>query len=89
MPTQTRSARRRMNASHSASCSSVTHSLGWCACAMCPGPQMIAGMPLLWKMRRLGAEGNLAELLRAWLQALPNSAISLPPCVSNPGSVDR
>ena len=42
---QTRSASRRMNASQRASCSTLTHSFGWCACAMCPGPQMMAGMP--------------------------------------------
>ena len=32
-----------MNASQRASWSSVTHSFGWCACAMWPGPQITAG----------------------------------------------
>ena len=46
-PMQTWSARRRMNVSQRASCSSDTHSLGWCACSMCPGPQMIVEMSAL------------------------------------------
>ena len=62
---QTWSARRRMNVSQRASCSSETHSLGWCACSMCPGPQMIVEMSALWNKRRLGAERHLAEVVRA------------------------
>ena len=42
---QQRSARRRMNASQASSWSCATHSSGWCAWAMWPGPQMIVGMP--------------------------------------------
>lgn len=44
-PTHTRSAKRRMKRSHQASCSSVTHSLGWCAWAMWPGPHTMVGTP--------------------------------------------
>ena len=38
-----------MNNSHWAICSKVTYSLGLCACAILPGPQMIEGMPACWK----------------------------------------
>ena len=41
-------ASRSMNASQRASCSRLTHSFGWCACSMWPGPQMTAGIDALW-----------------------------------------
>ena len=41
-------ASRSMKASQRASWSRLTHSFGWCACSMWPGPQMTAGIDALW-----------------------------------------
>ena len=50
-----------MNASQRASCSSATHSFGWCACAMSPGPHMHRGIIARWNSDGLGAERHLAD----------------------------
>ena len=65
MSAQTRSASRRMNASHCASCSSATHSFGWCACAMWPGSADDRRDRGVVEQRCLGAERYLAEVARA------------------------
>jgi len=38
-----------MNPSHMAICANVMYSFGLCACSIEPGPQMIDGIPALWK----------------------------------------
>ena len=69
-----------MNASQRASCSSATHSLGWCACAMWPGPQIIVGIAGAWNseasvpndtlpapcvpLQRVAERGDLAAVVR-------------------------
>ncbi len=54
-----------MNASQRASCSSVTHSFGWCACAMWPGPQMIVGIAAPWNSDASVPNDTLPWSLRA------------------------
>ena len=64
-----------MNASQRASCSSATHSFGWCACAMWPGPQMIVGIVGVVEQRGLGAERHLADVRRRRCTRSPSAAI--------------
>ena len=78
-----------MKASQRASWSSETHSFGWCACAMWPGPQMIGRDAGAVEQRRLGAERHLADVLRRVAARAPSAVTSLPSCVSKPGSVER
>ena len=70
-----------------ASCASDTHSSGWWAWAMWPGPQITVGIAGVVEPRRLGAERHLAVAGRP-LQARPSAAMSLSPAVSKPGIVD-
>ena len=64
-----------MNDSQSASCSSAIHSFGWCACSMCPGPQMIAAISLPWNSDASVPKETLPRSCDP-LQARPSSAIS-------------
>ena len=77
-----------MNASHCATCSMATHSFGWCACAMWPGPQMIVGIAAPWNSDASVPNDTLPHV-GVPLQAWPSAVIALPSCVSKPGSVDR
>jgi len=77
-----------MNASQRASWSSVTHSFGWCACAMCPGPQITAGTAALWNSAASVPNDTLPHACVA-LQSRPSEAIALSAGVSKPGSVVR
>ena len=62
---QMRSASRCMNDSQSASCSSDTHSFGWCACSMCPGPQMIVAISLPWNSDASVPNETLPQVVRS------------------------
>ena len=77
-----------MNASQRPSCSSDTHSLGWCACSMWPGPQITVAISAPWNSA--ASVPNYTLPTSAWpLQWCAIVAISEPSCVSMPGSVER
>src|SRR5882724_10535439 len=84
---QTRSMSRRMKVSHSASCSSVTHSFGLWAWSMLPGQQMMAGMPVSWNSPASVPKATLMVELPP-VSAFASSTISLSTAVARPGKAD-
>ena len=77
-----------MKVSQPASCSSVTHSLGWCACSMWPGPQITVGIDARWNSDA-SVPNDTLPAPAAQQSSWPRSAIAEPSCVSKPGIVDR
>src|SRR6185312_11770412 len=80
-------ASRCMNASQRPSCSRLTHSFGWWACPMCPGPQITAGIDAPWNSAASVPNETLcwrSERVHAW----PMSTIGLWRSLSNPGISD-